>query len=101
MQAVAGTRTQGTATPAESAQRVVGFDVARALAILGMVVVHFSLVMAADRSGPGWLSVAVGFLDGRAAAVFVVLAGVGITLASRRAVSHTDPHVLARSRRVL
>jgi uncharacterized protein len=101
VQAVAGAQTQGTAAPAVSADRVVGFDVARALAILGMVVVHFSLVMAADRSGPGWLNVVLGFLDGRAAAIFVVLAGVGITLMSRRAVASADPRAIAKARKVL
>jgi uncharacterized protein len=84
-----------------SAERVVGFDVARALAILGMVVVHFSLVMAADRSGPGWLNVVLGFLDGRAAATFVILAGVGVTLMSRRAVLSADPNAVAQARKVL
>jgi uncharacterized protein len=101
LQAVAETKSQAAATPAVSAERVVGFDVARALAILGMVVVHFSLVMAADRSGPGWLNVVLGFLDGRAAATFVVLAGVGVTLMSRRAVLVTDPHAIAKVQKVL
>jgi hypothetical protein len=59
------------------ADRVLGYDVARSAAILGMVVVHFSLVMAADRSAPAWLAEVLGFLDGRAAAA-VSLAGVGI-----------------------
>jgi uncharacterized protein len=101
VQDAAETKTQAAAIPAVSAERVVGFDVARALAILGMVVVHFSLVMATDRSGPGWLNVVLGFLDGRAAATFVILAGVGVTLMSRRAVLSTDPHAIAKARRVL
>jgi uncharacterized membrane protein YeiB len=84
-----------------TADRVLGYDVARSLAILGMVVVHFSLVLAADRSGPAWLAEVLGFLDGRAAATFVVLAGVGITLLSRRAVASADPVALARVRKVL
>jgi uncharacterized protein len=84
-----------------SAERIVGFDVARALAILGMVVVHFSLVMAADRDGPDWLSRMLGFLDGRAAATFVILAGIGVTLMSRRAVLSTDPAAIAKARQVL
>ena len=67
-------------------ERIEGYDLARAVAILGMVVVHFVLVMSsewAEESGP--MGALVGFLDGRAAATFVVLAGVGITLLSRRA----------------
>jgi hypothetical protein len=60
------------------ADRVLGYDVAHSPATLGMVVVHFSLVMAADRTAPAWLAEVPGFLDGRAAATFVILAGVGI-----------------------
>jgi uncharacterized protein len=82
-------------------RRIDGFDVARALAILGMVVVHFSLVMASDRSGPAWMNVVLGFLDGRAAATFVVLAGIGITLMSQRAVASHDREAIANIRRVL
>jgi uncharacterized protein len=66
-----------------------------------MVVVHFSLVMAADRSRPGWLAVVLGFLDGRPAATFVILAGVGVTLMSRGAVLSGDPRSIARTRSVL
>lgn len=79
--------------------RVVGYDVARSLALLGMIVVHFSLVAAADRSDPAWLAGVLGFLDGRASATFVVLAGVGLTLMSRRAVA--DPAALAGVRKTV
>jgi uncharacterized protein len=78
--------------------RVVGYDVARSLALLGMIVVHFSLVAAADRSGPAWLAGILALLDGRAAATFVVLAGVGLTLMSRRSVASGDPTALAEVR---
>src|SRR3954465_2927713 len=81
--------------------RAAGYDVARSPAVLGMMVVHFSLVLAADRSGPAWLAEVLGFLDGRAAATFVVLAGVGVTLLSRRALADPDPQVLARVRGAL
>jgi uncharacterized membrane protein YeiB len=68
------------------------------VAILGMILVHFSLVMSFNRLGGDWLSAAVGFLDGRAAATFVVLAGVGLTLRSRGAVTADDPARLATVR---
>jgi uncharacterized membrane protein YeiB len=80
---------------------VVGYDVARSLAILGMMVVHFSLVMAADGSCPGWLRGALELLDGRAAATFMVLAGVGITLLTQRAVASADPLAIAKARKAL
>jgi uncharacterized protein len=101
VQTVAETPKPTAAPPAVPAERVLGFDIARALAILGMVVVHFSLVMAADHSGPAWLNEVLGFLDGRAAASFVVLAGVGLTLLSQRVVKSGDPHAIGKVRRVL
>ncbi len=66
--------------------RILGYDFARAFAIFGMVVVNFKIVMGAT-SGSKWLISAASLLEGRAAAVFVVLAGVGISLmtASARA----------------
>lgn len=81
--------------------RVYGFDVARAVAILGMVVVHFSLVMSADHSGSEWIDSVLAFLDGRAAATFVILAGIGVTLMSQRAITSADPDAIRTVRRVL
>jgi uncharacterized membrane protein YeiB len=66
-----------------------------------MVVVHFCLVLASDRSGPGWLNEVLGFLDGRAAATFVILAGVGVTLMCQRAVLSTDLQAISTARKVL
>jgi uncharacterized membrane protein YeiB len=88
-------------SPTATSDRVAGYDVARALALLGMVVVHFSLVAAADRSGPPWMTTVLGLLDGRAAMLFVILAGVGVTLLSRRAVAGGNPHEVAAVRKVL
>jgi uncharacterized membrane protein YeiB len=59
-----------------------------------MVLVHFSLVMSFERMDGGWLAHLIEFLDGRAAATFVVLAGVGLTLRSRRAAGADDPQAL-------
>jgi uncharacterized protein len=70
-------------TLAPSWDRILGYDLARSLAMLGMIVFHFALVMAHDATRPRWLAFFVGLLDGRAATLFVVLAGVGLTLRSR------------------
>ena len=64
--------------------RIIGYDVARALAVFGMVLVNFKVVMGALDSGPIWLNWLAGLLDGRAAAIFVVLAGVGLSLLSHK-----------------
>ncbi len=84
-----------------NARRVIGYDVARALALFGMIVVHFSLVAAADRSGPAWLAGLLALLDGRATATFVILAGIGITLMSRRAAVSSDAVALSDVRKTL
>lgn len=65
--------------------RTPGFDVARALAVLGMVLVNYRARMQADAGGPepvGWV---IDRMEGRSAALFVVLAGLGVSLRSRRA----------------
>lgn len=64
-------------------QRIEGFDLARAIAMLVMVLVNFKVAMfsgAVTDSGIG-----LDLLDGRAAAVFVTLAGIGLSLLSAKA----------------
>lgn len=87
--------------------RIKGYDLARALAIFGMVAVNFKVVMGAGgwgaeaRPGPEWLQFLTGLLEGRAAATFVVLAGVGVALGTRRAVASGDPRALSAARKTL
>jgi len=79
-------------------KRIVGYDVARALAVFGMVVVNFKVVMGAGGNGPAYLAGLAGLIDGRAAATFVILAGVGLSLISREGRILNDRKVLARDR---
>ncbi|MCK6210961.1 DUF418 domain-containing protein [Georgenia sp. EYE_87] len=60
--------------------RVVALDVARAVAILGMLVVN---VGPRDDSGPA--AMVIRAAHGRASLLFVLLAGIGISLLTRRA----------------
>ncbi|MEJ2156762.1 MAG: heparan-alpha-glucosaminide N-acetyltransferase domain-containing protein [Desulfobacteraceae bacterium] len=62
------------------ANRIEGFDLARALAIMGMVLVNFAAMMEIDVYPTRWLGPAVDFIYGRAATVFVMLAGVSLSL---------------------
>jgi len=62
--------------------RLEGLDLARFLALVGMVFVNFRLVMGAQ--GQGALEAFASALEGRAAALFVVLAGVGLGLMAKR-----------------
>lgn len=83
------------------ADRIVGYDVARAIAIFGMVIVNYKIAMGAQQNGPAWLVDLARLIDGRAAALFVVLAGVGISLLSRAGRVGKDPERVARDRRTL
>jgi uncharacterized protein len=64
--------------------RFVGFDLARGCAILGMVVVHFVLVMTQDSPSSAWGKMLLDAVDGRPAVTFVLLAGIGVSLMARR-----------------
>ncbi|MCV6630865.1 MAG: DUF418 domain-containing protein [Flavobacteriaceae bacterium] len=70
-------------------QRIIGIDLARAFAIIGMIVVNFKIVFGTH--GPQWLKNIVGVLDGKAAATFVVLAGIGLALVSKKALASMAP----------
>lgn len=74
--------------------RLVGMDVARALAVIGMVLVNFEVSLAADAE-PAWLASTTALAHGRASALFVVLAGFGLQL---MATAHGDR---ARTRRIV
>ncbi|MFC9541543.1 DUF418 domain-containing protein [Lysinibacillus sp. NPDC056959] len=66
-------------------KRIEGLDFARALAMFGMLIVNFKIIMGAAGRGPDWLLWFTGLFDGRASATFVTLAGIGVTLMTRKA----------------
>ncbi len=75
-----------------------GFDFARTLAIIGMILVNFKIVMNADQ-GSELLMTAISLLEGRASAIFVILAGVGITLMTNKA-RLTENSFIIRKKRI-
>ncbi len=71
--------TNETPSAVVGARRLIGLDLARFVALVGMVIVNFDVVMVTrgiDQEASGIAS----WLAGRAAATFVVLAGIGIGL---------------------
>jgi len=78
--------------------RIIGYDLARGVAIAGMVVVNFKVVMFSELRGADWLRTLTGLLDGRAAAMFVILAGVGASLMTARVRREGDLIGLAEAR---
>jgi len=68
--------------------RLEGLDLARYAAFVGMVVVNFKIAMGAEGDA-GLLGFLTTALEGRAAATFVVLAGIGLGLAGLRGLDQT------------
>lgn len=82
-------------------RRIAGFDLARGLAVFGMVLVNFKFVMGLEGAEDGVLAAFAGAFDGRAAATFVILAGIGVSLMSERARREGDPAALWDCRKTL
>ena len=71
-------------------QRAEGYDIARSLAFFGMILVNFWALMEMGVSCLEWLTFILILIQGRAAAAFVILAGVGLSLLSKGVLNH-DP----------
>jgi uncharacterized protein len=69
-------------------KRIIGIDVARALAVIGMIIVNFKVVF--GKNGLNWVKSFASIFDGKAAATFVVLAGVGLALMTNSAIKNKD-----------
>lgn len=77
--------------------RIIGIDVARAIAVIGMIVVNFKIVF--GNNGASWLKSLASIFDGKAAATFVVLAGVGIALMTNSALLNKNNKKLDKARK--
>ena len=73
--------------------RTHGYDVARAIAVLGMVMVDVRHEQLAYDRGPAALLWLLNGLEGKAAALFVLLAGAGLSLRMRRHDVDEELHV--------
>lgn len=83
---------------APAKNRLEGIDFARAIAIVGMTVVNFSIHIGHAEGDPAWLIELEGLFSGRAAASFVFLAGVGTALLTRRARRERTPETRRAAR---
>lgn len=82
----------------QAKQRIVGIDVARAVAVIGMIIVNFKVVFGAG-GDHAWLKSLVQVFNGKAAATFVVLAGVGLALMTNSAVQDQQRDRLQKASR--
>jgi len=81
--------------------RILGYDLARAAAFFGMLVVNFSVLMGSGSVSPIWLDWVTEVIRGRPAATFVVLAGVGLSLLTKSIHLSKDRVDLNRKRSAL
>jgi uncharacterized protein len=81
-------------------QRIEGLDVARSLALFGMFVVNYKVIVGAEGNGSEWIIWFTGLFQGRASAVFVLLAGIGISLMTRKA-RYGDSDLVIRNKKVI
>lgn len=79
-------------------KRIEGLDFARALAMFGMLIVNFKIIMGAVGNGPDWLIWFTGLFDGRASATFVTLAGIGVALMTRKARNGGDLSIIKENK---
>lgn len=67
----------------QTKSRIIGFDLARAYAIFGMFIVNFNTVFGSHTNHEG-LSGFLNLFNGNSSSLFVILAGMGVSLMSNR-----------------
>jgi uncharacterized protein len=80
-------------------QRIEGLDFARALALFGMFVVNYKVIVGAEGNGSEGLIWFTELFQGRASAVFVLLAGIGISLMTRKARNGDSDLLIRKSKK--
>jgi len=65
-------------------QRIIGFDIARAYAIFGMFIVNFNFCFGSILSATGPFGKFLNLFVGNSTAIFIILAGMGISLMTNR-----------------
>ncbi|MGV2687187.1 hypothetical protein GNF82_23340, partial [Clostridium perfringens] len=81
--------------------RLTALDYARAWGIFGMIIVNYKLAMEVGDHGAIWLHTIAGLFEGRASALFVVLAGIGVSLMTAKARLSRDQHMIRENRKTL
>ena len=94
-------------TSAPAGERIIDLDVTRAIALIGVCVMNYHgyLLLRGAHPGSGlWTRVfdpVTGPLTSRFAAVFVTVAGMGVSLMTRRSTAGDDHAAISRDRRTL
>jgi hypothetical protein len=85
------------AAASSASRRALGVDVARAVALIGMIAVH----VLPEENSEGDMALAFGIAGGRGAALFALLAGVSIAFVEKRSRGELSGRILAADRSAL
>lgn len=78
--------------------RITALDYARAWAIFGMIIVNYKLAMQAGNGGSELLQEIAALMEGRASALFVLIAGIGVSLMTSIARTTKNPELIRSNR---
>lgn len=82
--------------------RIRGFDFARGIAVFGMFFMNFKIVMAPPLQKPeGFWPLFLQAWEGRFGSLFVILAGIGISLLTRRARMENNRGLMKKNKKIL
>ncbi len=81
--------------------RIDGFDIARAFAIFTMIISNFKIPIVENAKIEGWLALSTKLIEGKGAALFVILAGIGLSLLGKKAGLSGDPLQQAKVRTLI
>ena len=74
--------------------RIIAYDSARAFAVIGMILVYTIKMMDIRHLEPSWVDRTVNLTTGRAAVIFVMLAGACMILSYDRMISSSVKHTI-------
>lgn len=79
-------------------QRIIGFDLARAYAIFGMFIVNFNFSFGAVMNPTDRIGHFLNIFTGNSTAIFIICAGMGVSLMTNREVYSTAEKALLKSK---
>lgn len=85
----------------ESNKRIIGLDIARAFAIFGMMCVNYKVIFNQDLVKYASVKSILALLEGRAAAVFLILAGIGIGLMTQKGYVSNNKKLRKRNQAII
>lgn len=81
--------------------RIQGYDLARSVALFFMMIINFKCAFEVYHGDPEWLYHVIEAVEGRAAALFVMLAGIGVSLLTKAGRGNWDLRSKMRYRTIL